>query len=105
MLKTIAKGSKEELIVDFSDRRGLEADLSDNTPKFEVYDYTNTNFKVGTGAVAGATAATGVGLSVVSLVDTSSGGGWAVGDYALYVYITVGSQVIRKGPFDFSVVA
>lgn len=103
MLKTVAKGSKEPLLVDVSDRLSLLTTLSGT--KYEVYNVTGAAYKVGDGTYAGASAATSNDLTVIAVVDTASGGGWAVGTYALYVWFTVSGNNIRKGPFYFDVVA
>lgn len=103
MLKQVTKGSKEELYVDISDRSGGLTTLSG--VKFEVYDVTNSTFKVGNGTYAGATAGSNTSMTAIALVDHNTGGTpWTAGDYALYIWFQVGGANIRKGPFYYSIV-
>ena len=93
----VAKGTKENVRVTYVDRAGLVSDLSSSGPTFDVIDSADV-FKV-TGASASAS-----GLTVTLLLDTTVGGVWAEGDYRLFVKFTVGSEVIRKGPYYFTIV-
>jgi hypothetical protein len=36
-------------------------------------------------------------------LDTTVGGVWDNGEYRLFVKYTVGSEVVRKGPFYFTI--
>jgi hypothetical protein len=90
----LAKGTKENVHIDLIDRTGVVTDLSGSGPNFDVVDQ-NEVFKVTAGS------ATAVGLRVTVLLDTLLGGTWAEGEYRLFVRFTVGSQVIRKGPYYF----
>lgn len=88
----ITPGTKEYIPVDVVDRTGLTSDLSTASPKFwfqkedNSYVYTNVS-------------ATGVGMQIQCLVDTSSGGPGGLladGTYRLYVGWTRGSEVIKR---------
>jgi len=93
----VTKGSKENVFIDFVDRSGAVTDLSGSGPTFDVMDSTDA-FKVTAG---GATAA---GLRITVPLDTTVGGTWAEGDYRLFVKFSVGAEVVRKGPFFFTIV-
>lgn len=93
----VTKGTKENVRVTYVDRTGLVTDLSGSGPTFDVLDSGGT-YKVT------AASATGSALTITLLLDTTVGGTWAVGDYRLFVKFTVGSEVIRKGPYYFTIV-
>jgi len=93
----ISKGSKENIRVTMTDRSGTVTDLTGSGPTFDVLDAADV-FKV----TAGSASASGLIISV--LLDTTVGGVWAEGEYRLFVKFTVGSEVVRKGPFFFTVV-
>ena len=93
----VTKGSKEHIRVTYVDAAGLVTDLSGSGPTFDVIDSADV-FKVTAG---GATAS---GLVVTVLLDTTVGGVWAEGEYRLFVKFTVGSEVIRKGPYYFQII-
>lgn len=92
----IAQGSKEQIRATMTDRSGTVTDLSSSSPTFDVIDF-NDVYKV---TASGATAS---GLVISALLDTTVGGLWAVGDYRMFVKFTVGAEVVRKGPFYFTV--
>lgn len=94
----ISKGSKENIHVDFVDRSGTVTTLMGSGPTFDVIDSSDV-FKV----TAGSATAPG-GMRITVLLDTTVGGVWAEGEYRLFVKFTVGSQVIRKGPYFFTIV-
>lgn len=88
----ITQGTKEVIPVDVVDRTGLTTNMATATPKFwfqrpnDTYVYDNV-------------AATGVGMQIQCLVDTSAagpGGLLAVGTYRLYVGWTVGSEIPKR---------
>lgn len=88
----ITQGTKEIIPVDVVDKTGVTSDLSGASPKFwfqkpdNSYVYNNV-------------AATGVGMRIDCLVDTSSGGPGgllAEGTYRLYVGWTNGSEQIKR---------
>lgn len=92
----IAQGSKEVIRCELEDRSGTVTDLSGSSPTFDVIDF-NDAYKVT------AASATGSGLVITCLLDTTVGGTWAVGDYRLFVKFSLGSEVVRKGPFYFTI--
>lgn len=92
----LAQGTKENIHVDFEDRSGLVTDLSGSGPTFDVIDFDNV-YKVT------ASSATAAGLRIKVLLDTTVGGLWDEGEYRLFVRFTVGSQVVVKGPYYFTV--
>lgn len=99
MLQTLTKGTKEEILVDVVDRSGNITDLSTSTPQYDIEDSTGTE-------VHSNIAGTATGMRLKFLVDLTAagpGGLLAVGDYQFFYNFTVGSQVIRKGPFDFQI--
>ena len=99
----VASGSKEELIVEITDHRGLLSDLASAGAKYEVTDDAGA-FLRGDGTYANAEGATGIGMTIVSEVDhNESGVPWATGNYALYVWFTDGTQKIRRGPYWYKV--
>lgn len=93
----VAKGSKENVRITYVDDTGLVSDLSGSGPTFDVIDF-NDVFKVTAGS------ATGSGLVITVLLDTTVGGVWAEGEYRLFVKFTVGSEVVRKGPYYFTII-
>jgi hypothetical protein len=93
----IAKGSKENVHIDFTDRSGAVTSLAGSTPTYDVIDSGDV-FKVTAGA------ATAAGMRITVLNDTNIGGIWAEGEYRLFVKFTVGTQVIRKGPYYFQII-
>ncbi len=97
MIGFIAKGTKENIHVDVDDTTDTVTDLSSSGPTFDVIDSADV-FKV---TASGATAS---GMRITVLLDTTVGGTWAEGEYRLFVKFTVGSQVIRKGPFYFTII-
>lgn len=92
----IAQGSKEQIRCTMTDRSGTVTDLTSSGPTFDVIDF-NDVYKV---TASGATAS---GLIITVLLDTTVGGLWVVGDYRLFIKFTIGSEVVRKGPFYFTV--
>jgi hypothetical protein len=94
---TIAKGTDEFVRIEFVDRAELITDLSGSGPTFDVID-SNDVFKVTGGS------ATASGLIITVPLDTTAGGIWAEGEYRLFVKFTVGSEVIRKGPYYFTII-
>jgi len=99
----VSQGSKENFQVIITDREGSITTLATAGPKFDVMDEADA-FKYGDGTYAGASSATAVLMVINCLVDTLLGGAWAEGEYRLFVWFTVGSEVVRKGPFFFDVV-
>lgn len=100
MLQTLTKGTKEEIIVDVVDRSGNVTDLSGSTPQYDIEDATNTE-------VHSNIAGTAVGMQLKFVVDLTAGGPGgllAVGDYEFFYNFSVAGQVVRKGPFPFSIV-
>lgn len=97
MIGQLAKGTKEHLKADVTDDNSAVTDLSTSGPTFDVVDFADV-FKV---TAASATAA---GMIITVPLDTTVGGTWAEGEYRLFVKFTVGTQVIRKGPFYFQIV-
>lgn len=93
----VAKGSKEDVRIGYTDRASLITDLSGSGPTFDVIDSADA-FKVTAGS------ATASGMIITVLLDTTVGGVWAEGEYRLFVKFTVGSQVVRKGPYYFTII-
>jgi hypothetical protein len=93
----VAKGSKENVNVEFVDRSELVTDLSTSGPTFDVIDSAEV-FKVTAGS------ASAIGMIIKLLLDTTVGGVWDEGEYRLFVKFTVGAQVIRKGPYYFQII-
>ena len=93
----LAKGTKENIRITYVDRSELITDLSGSGPTFDVIDSLEV-FKVTAGS------ATASGLTITVNLDTTVGGVWAEGDYRLFTKFTVGSEVIRKGPYYFTIV-
>jgi hypothetical protein len=96
MIGFVAKGTIEHVHVDLTDRTGLVTDLTGSGPTFDVIDF-NDAYKVT------ASSASASGLRITVLLDTTVGGVWVVGEYRLLVKFTVGSEVIRKGPYYFQI--
>ncbi len=92
----VAKGSKENVRFSYVDNAGLVTTLASSGPTFDVMDSADV-FKV---TAASASAA---GMVITVLLDTTVGGTWAEGEYRLFVKFTVGSEVIRKGPYFFQI--
>lgn len=102
-LGNVASGSRERLTVTIVDRSGGVTDLSAAGPKFDVIDF-NDNYKYGDGTYANGQAATASGMVITAEVDAASGGNWTTGDYRFFVWFQIGTEKVRKGPFEFAVV-
>lgn len=92
----LTQGTKEVVPVDLTDRTGTITDLSAASCTFDVVNDANVSYYT-------AQAATGVGMEIRCLLDTSAAhalGLWAVGHYRLFVKFTVGSESPRLGPTD-----
>ncbi len=92
----LAQGTKENIRVTMTDHSGTVTNLASSSPTFDVVDSADV-FKVTAGS------ATASGLVITVPLDTTVGGTWPVGDYRLFVKFTVGSEVVRKGPFYFTI--
>jgi hypothetical protein len=99
----VAQGTKENFQVLITDREGIVTTLASSGPKFDVMD-VNDAFKYGDGTYAGAASATAALMVISCIVDTNVGGVWAEGEYRLFAWFTVSSEIIRKGPFFFDVI-
>lgn len=97
MIGFVTKGTKEHAHVDFVDRTGQVTDLSGSGPTFDVIDFNEV-------AKVTAASASASGLRITVLLDTTVGGVWAEGEYRLFVKFTVGSEIIRKGPYYFQII-
>lgn len=97
MIGFVTKGTKENVRIKFVDDAGVVTELSGSGPTFTVLDSADVA-KV-TDASASAS-----GLVISVLLDTTVGGVWAEGEYRLFVKFTVGSEVIRKGPYEFEII-
>lgn len=100
MLQALTKGTKEEILVDVVDRSNSVTDLSGSTPQYDIENDAGSE-------VHSNIAGTATGMQLKFLVDLTSGGPGgllAVGDYEFFCNFTVGTQVVRKGPFPFQIV-
>lgn len=79
-----------------TDRSGTVTDLASSGPTFDVLDSADV-------AKVTAASATASGLVITVPLDTNVGGLWDVGEYRLFVEFSVGSEVVRKGPFYFTI--
>lgn len=92
-MERIPAGSKQDLIVDVTDRLGAITDLGSYTVTFDVKDdegnakYTNQT-------------ATTDGMKALCLIDTT---GWTPDDYDLWLTINASPESPRLGPFPFKV--
>lgn len=93
----ISKGSIENIRVTLIDRSGTVTSLAGSGPTFDVIDSADV-FKVT------ADPATASGMVISVPLDTNDGGVWAEGEYRLFVTFTVGAEVVRKGPFYFTII-
>ena len=93
----ISKNTKENIHVDVDDTTDTVTDLSSSGPTFDVINSSDT-------FVVTASSATAAGMRITVLLDTTISGGLPEGEYRLFVKFTVGSQVIRKGPFYFTII-
>lgn len=97
MIGFVTKGSKENVHIDFVDRSGTITSLATSTPTFTVLNDADV-------AMVTDVAASASGMRITVLLDTTVGGTWPEGEYRLLVKFTVGSQVIRKGPYYFTII-
>ena len=81
----IVNGSKENIVVDLVDATGAVTDLSGASPVFYVEKNDGT-------VMVNGVAATAVGMRVVCLFNTTTGGPWTDGLYKLYVGLTIGAE-------------
>lgn len=96
---TLPAGTKEYLILDLTDATNTVTDLTTSTAKYDIKDVSNA-FKVTAGTVIFDGSH---GLKFYCMADTTTGGGWAAGNYRLYAYFIVGAEAPRLGPFPFTV--
>ena len=80
-----------------TDRSGTITDLASSGPTFDVIDSADV-FKVTAGSASAS------GLIITVNLDTTAGGTWAEGEYRLFVKFSVGAEVVRKGPFFFTII-
>ena len=93
----IALGSKQYLLVEVTDIADTVTDLSTHSPKYTVKDdVPNTQYSLQAGIA--------VAMTVYCLIDTTTGGPWAVGHYNLWAQFTISPEVPLLGPFDFYLV-
>jgi hypothetical protein len=97
MIGSLSKGTIENLKADVTDGDSTVTDLSGSGPTFDVVNAADV-FKVTAGS------ASAIGMIITVPLDTTVGGVWAEGEYRLFVKFTVGAQVIRKGPFYFTII-
>lgn len=92
----LAKGTIENIRVTMTDRSGTVTSLAASSPTFSVID---------AGDVPKVTdvAASASGMVISVPLDTTVGGVWAEGEYRLFVKFTVGAEVVRKGPYFFTI--
>lgn len=97
MIGFLAPGTKENVHVEFVDRTGIVTTLVGSGPSFTVKD------EAGADKVTDVTSGVSVsGMRITLLLDTTVGGVWDEGEYRLFVKFTVGSQVVVKGPYYFT---
>jgi hypothetical protein len=96
MIGFISQGSKENIRVTLEDRSGTVTSLASSSPTFTVKNDAGADKVTDVAASAS-------GLVITCLLDTNAGGLWAVGEYRLFVKFTVGTEVVVKGPFYFTV--
>jgi hypothetical protein len=100
MPTSLGVGTKEFLPVNVRDVTGTITTLDGTTPTYDVY-VVNVDDTTGTAKVTAASC-TNSGMTLLPLIDSTTGGGWAAGKYRLYVKFTTGDgQIPRLGPFDF----
>lgn len=100
MATILTQGTKEYLVVDVTDQLGTLTSLTGTTITFDVREVATQAMKYTSQA------ATFTSMRVYCLVDTTSGGNWAGGEYELWIKITgtpVNPEAPRLGPFNFSV--
>lgn len=96
MAISLAKGTKETVIVLVDDVTDVVTDLSGLSPKFDFLDDANT-------FIYNQQAATASGMTMSCLLDVSATGPsglLAVAHYRLFVGFTTGSEKPRLGPID-----
>jgi hypothetical protein len=95
----LTQGTKEYVTCAVIDTTGTVDDLAadgGSSPQFDVLDDSNA-------VKYNNQAASFAGMSIRMLVDTNSGGLWAVGHYRIFPEFTLGSEAVRLGPFDLYV--
>ncbi len=90
----VVNGSKENVVVDVSDKTGLTTDLSTSSPTFTVENAAGA-------VIVNAAVATADQMRVICLLNTTTGGPWVEGLHRLYVGFTVGTEIpkILAGEF------
>ena len=101
MLEVIKQGSIEPLIVNLRDRLEGINDLGTDVTnlRFDVIAPDGTTVKISNGIP------TTSGMKAICLIDTTTGGGWADGEYSLWIKYTDGSAspILFAGKFRVEV--
>lgn len=99
----LAEGTKEYIDAVVVDETNQVTTLVGTTPTFEVTVIDNDGADApGTVKQSGSCLATDMTLQ--ALVDTTSGGGWAKGNYGITFSWIIGSEVPVEGPFDIWII-
>jgi hypothetical protein len=92
-------GTKEYVNANVVDETNQVTTLVGTSPTFEVKVVDNGGADApGTTKQSGACLVTDMVLQ--ALIDTTTGGGWAIGHYTIEFSWTIGSEVPVEGPFD-----
>lgn len=95
MAITLPQGTKEYLVVTVTDALANLASLSGASPRYTVYDPSNTALYTNTAAIAS-------GMSAKCMIDTTTGT-WPPGDYELYLRLDALPEVPLLGPHEFTI--
>jgi hypothetical protein len=94
----LPKGSKEVMYIAVDDRQGQLANLDTATITWQVWDNFD-DVDLGTPIAIGNCTNEGM-TAITSPIDTTL---WNEGVYRLFISMTMGSEIIKLGPFDFVV--
>ena len=99
----LAAGTKEYINAVVTDETDQVTTLVGTSPTFTVKVVDNGGVDApGTTKQTGSCLVTDMTLS--ALVNTTTGGGWAPGNYAIYFSWSIGSEIPVEGPFDIFVI-
>lgn len=93
---TLNAGTKEIFSVDIADRIQGITDLDLYTVESKIITEDEATIKQNWAAVFDK-----VLMRVDTLIDTTTGGGWAEGTYKLYIRITINPEIVILGPIEF----
>lgn len=99
----LTQGTVEYILVDITDASNEVLTVTGTSPRFDVYSEAGVNKYTNQAALDDPDVLKP--MRIRCLIDTTSGGLWAAGNYYLYPKLDTYPEVPRLGPYLFVVVA